>query len=220
VLEDLDSLINGQNRSFFLNQVDGLEGNDGLLIVGTTNHFDMLDPALSGRPSRFDRKFLFDDPDLGERAQYAKYWQEKLHSNKSVAFPEHLVTDIAGMTDRFSFAYLKEAFVSSLVLLAGFEGEKPSFESVMKSQIKTLRDQIDKGPQHAVPRANNLTPTFSAVPRADGRAHRLEDWLLGQQRVWDAGEGPHMSMPGALPGLARPRTELRDARAMGRLSIV
>jgi transitional endoplasmic reticulum ATPase len=56
ILEDLDSLINNQNRSFFLNQLDGLEGNDGLLIIGTTNHFDPLDPGLSTRPSRFDRK--------------------------------------------------------------------------------------------------------------------------------------------------------------------
>lgn len=56
VLEDLDSLITDHNRSFFLNELDGLEGNEGLLVLGTTNHFDRLDPGLSTRPSRFDRK--------------------------------------------------------------------------------------------------------------------------------------------------------------------
>ena len=56
VLEDLDSLINDKNRSFFLNQLDGLQSNDGLFIIATTNHFDRLDPGLSSRPSRFDRK--------------------------------------------------------------------------------------------------------------------------------------------------------------------
>ena len=56
ILEDLDSLINDRNRSFFLNQMDGLSGNDGLLVIASTNHFDRLDPALSNRPSRFDRK--------------------------------------------------------------------------------------------------------------------------------------------------------------------
>jgi len=56
ILEDLDSLITERNRSFFLNQIDGLEGNDGLLVVGTTNYLEKLDPALSSRPSRFDRK--------------------------------------------------------------------------------------------------------------------------------------------------------------------
>ncbi len=34
VFEDLDSLITDNNRSFFLNEVDGLEDNDGLLLVG------------------------------------------------------------------------------------------------------------------------------------------------------------------------------------------
>jgi transitional endoplasmic reticulum ATPase len=33
VMEDLDALINDQNRSFFLNEVDGIEDNDGLLLV-------------------------------------------------------------------------------------------------------------------------------------------------------------------------------------------
>jgi len=60
ILEDLDSLINDQNRSFFLNQLDGLENNDGLLVIGTTNHFERLDPAITKRPSRFDRKLFVD----------------------------------------------------------------------------------------------------------------------------------------------------------------
>ena len=38
VLEDLDALINAENRSFFLNQVDGFEKNVGLTVLATTNH--------------------------------------------------------------------------------------------------------------------------------------------------------------------------------------
>jgi len=217
VLEDLDSLINDQNRSFFLNQIDGLEGNDGLLIIGTTNHFDRLDPALSGRPSRFDRKYSFDDPDFGERVQYVKYWQAKLHSNKNIAFPESLVSDIACATDKFSFAYLKEVFVSSLVLLAGYEDDdKPTFATVVKSQIKTLRGQLDNGPGHAAPAAysvaHSVVPAVSAIARPDGRTRYVDSRLLGQERVWDVSEGSRMSMPGELPGLARQRPEPRDAR--------
>lgn len=156
ILEDLDSLINNRNRSFFLNQLDGLEGNDGLLVIGTTNHFEMLDPGLSARPSRFDRKYLFDDPDRDERALYAKYWQAKLKDNQDISYPDPLVDEVASSTDKFSFAYLKEAFVSSLVFLAGFEGEdKPDFASVIREQIEALRQQLDKpsgsfGTEHAV----------------------------------------------------------------------
>ncbi|KAF9268168.1 P-loop containing nucleoside triphosphate hydrolase protein [Marasmius fiardii PR-910] len=144
VLEDLDSLITDRNRSFFLNQLDGLEGNDGLLVIGTTNHFDRLDPGISTRPSRFDRKYLFDDPDRDERALYAQYWQNKL-KHKSVDFPDSLVEEIAEKTSKFSFAYLKETFVSTLVLLAGMEDDdKPPFRTIILEQIDKLRKQLDK----------------------------------------------------------------------------
>ncbi|KAJ7044521.1 P-loop containing nucleoside triphosphate hydrolase protein [Mycena alexandri] len=144
VLEDLDALITDRNRSFFLNQLDGLQGNDGLLVIGTTNHFERLDPGLSTRPSRFDRKYLFDDPDLEERKLYAQYWQNKLKPNEEIEFPDALVNEIAEQTDKFSFAYLKEVFVSALVTLAGWEGDdKPTFNRALKDQIKLLRKQLD-----------------------------------------------------------------------------
>lgn len=152
VLEDLDSLINNQNRSFFLNQVDGLVGNDGLLLIASTNHFEKLDPALSGRPSRFDRKYSFDDPGEDERALYAKYWQNKLRNNLDISFPDALVAEIAALTSDFSFAYLKEAFVSTLVVLAtGAKREsRASFATVIKDQIHTLREHIKNNLREAV----------------------------------------------------------------------
>ncbi|TRM68103.1 P-loop containing nucleoside triphosphate hydrolase protein [Schizophyllum amplum] len=145
ILEDLDSLVNDSNRSFFLNQLDGLESNDGMLIIGTTNHLDKIDSSLTNRPSRFDRKFLFDDPDADERFLYCQYWQRKLESNKRLDFPDSLAKDIAERTSKFSFAYLKEVFVSSLVVLAGWEGDdRPTFEHVVKDQIAALRKELDK----------------------------------------------------------------------------
>ncbi|KAH7887583.1 P-loop containing nucleoside triphosphate hydrolase protein [Phlebopus sp. FC_14] len=144
ILEDLDSLINDQNRSFFLNQLDGLEGNDGLLVIGSTNHFDMLDPALSSRPSRFDRKYLFDDPDQEERSLYAKYWQNKLKDNHEITFPDSLVDQVADMTEGFSFAYLKEAFVSTLVLMTTATENEKDFAVLLVDQIATLRKEMGK----------------------------------------------------------------------------
>jgi AAA+ superfamily predicted ATPase len=38
IFEDIDSLVHEAVRSYFLNEVDGLEDNDGILIVATTNH--------------------------------------------------------------------------------------------------------------------------------------------------------------------------------------
>ncbi|KAG9317491.1 P-loop containing nucleoside triphosphate hydrolase protein [Chiua virens] len=143
ILEDLDSLINDRNRSFFLNQLDGLEGNDGLLVIASTNHFNRLDPGLSNRPSRFDRKYLFGDPDRQERVLYAKYWQEKLNDNDKISFPDSLVEEVAEMTLEFSFAYLKEAFVSTLVRITNDE-DGLEFSVVLKSQITALRKELGK----------------------------------------------------------------------------
>jgi len=38
IFEDLDSLVTDGVRSYFLNEVDGLESNDGILMIGSTNH--------------------------------------------------------------------------------------------------------------------------------------------------------------------------------------
>ena len=42
VFEDLDSLITDQVKSFFLNEVDGLESNDGIMMIGSTNYRQFL----------------------------------------------------------------------------------------------------------------------------------------------------------------------------------
>lgn len=145
ILEDLDSLINSGNRAFFLNEVDGLEDNDGLLLIGTTNHFDRLDPALSSRPSRFDRKYNFPNPTEGERRDYAVYWQTKLNGTEGIDFPDELLDEFAGKTDKFSFAYMKEAFIASLLIIAGQDpSTPPDFPGLLMDQVDKLRKQLDE----------------------------------------------------------------------------
>lgn len=123
VFEDLDSIVNDSVRSYFLNEVDGLKSNDGILMVGSTNHLDRLDPGIAKRPSRFDRKYYFPNPSHDERVQYAKFWQGKLKDNKDLDFPDKLCSKIAEITDDFSFAYMQEAFVASLLAIAARGGK-------------------------------------------------------------------------------------------------
>ena len=162
ILEDIDTIVTPSSRSYFFNEVDGLENNDGIFMVASTNHLDQLDPGLSSRPSRFDRKYLFPNPSRDERALYCDYWREKLKDKPSIKFPKKLCDAIAGITDGFSFAYLKEAFVATLLVIAGNRAE----ESVgggddegsdldeyelwreMKKQVKLLRDDMDTGPSN------------------------------------------------------------------------
>lgn len=129
VLEDIDTIVTAQTRSYFFNEVDGLENNDGIMMVASTNNMDRLDPGLSKRPSRFDRKYLFPLPSKAERIQYVQFWREKLKPKSEVQFPEILVEPIAGITYDFSFAYMQEAFVSSLLDIAHRHDEEDEDES-------------------------------------------------------------------------------------------
>lgn len=74
---------------------------------------------MQKRPSRFDRKYFFPDPNLKERTAYCHFWQRKLSDNKDIDFPDKLCTAIAEITVDFSFAYMQEAFVASLLAIAG-----------------------------------------------------------------------------------------------------
>lgn len=118
IFEDLDTVITPNVRSYFFNEVDGLKSNDGIFMVGSTNHLDQLDPGIAKRPSRFDRKYLFPDPNEAQRTQYAQYWQGKLKDNNDVVFPDRLCAAVARITKGFSFAYMQEAFVATLLAIA------------------------------------------------------------------------------------------------------
>ena len=117
IFEDLDSMVEEKVRSFFLNEVDGLEDNDGLMIIGSTNYLERLDPSITKRPSRFDRKYHFALPAHEQRVRYADFWRQKLIKNEKIEFPEGLSKILADSTDGFSFAYLKEVFISSLLAI-------------------------------------------------------------------------------------------------------
>jgi len=156
IFEDIDSLVTDAVRSYFLNEVDGLESNHGVLMVGSTNHLDKLDPGIAKRPSRFDRKYLFALPTRDERVQYCDYWRNKLKHNDKIDFPSALSGMIADITEEFSFAYIKEAFVAALLALVvrdegepsdddddgKDEAEKSILWKEMQKQIKILRDEL------------------------------------------------------------------------------
>ncbi|TGO63792.1 hypothetical protein BOTNAR_0096g00280 [Botryotinia narcissicola] len=120
IFEDLDSLVTEKTRSYFLNEVDGLESNDGILMIGSTNHLGKLDSSISKRPSRFDRKYCFRVPNEEERRAYVEFWRVKLGKDGGdmVDFGEELCSLVAKMTEGFSFAYLKELFIVTLLSIA------------------------------------------------------------------------------------------------------
>jgi hypothetical protein len=113
VLEDLDALIEDQNRAFLLNELDGFADNDGVVVLASTNHPEKLDQAILDRPSRFDRKYHFTLPGLPERLEYVQHWNRALQPEMRLTDSESMA--IAECVDGFSFAFLKELFLSAMM---------------------------------------------------------------------------------------------------------
>ncbi len=139
VLEDLDSLVSADNRSFFLNELDGFAANVGILTIATTNHPAKLDPAILDRPSRFDRKYHFGLPEEAERLAYVRGWNGSLEPEARLTPEGASLT--AGGTEGFSFAYLKELLLSSLMAWVAGPGSK-AMDAVLLEQVDSLRDQM------------------------------------------------------------------------------
>jgi cell division protease FtsH len=60
-----------QTLNQLLTEMDGFEGNTGIIVIAATNRADILDPALL-RPGRFDRQVTVDVPDQKGRLEILK----------------------------------------------------------------------------------------------------------------------------------------------------
>ena len=78
---------------------------DRLDLIGNS----VTDPLKSSGMRQADIFSNFPNPSRDERRQYAIYWQKKLSSNHEIDFPDSLLDEVADQTDKFFFAYLKEA---------------------------------------------------------------------------------------------------------------
>lgn len=141
VLEDLDSLVDDANRSFFLNEMDGFATNAGILTIATTNHPEKLDPAILERPSRFDRKIRFDPPGREDRLRFLRLADER-REPAAKATHEDLEL-LADATKGFSFAYLKEVGLSGLMAWMA-DPRHGQIGAAMLAQVETLRGQMKK----------------------------------------------------------------------------
>ncbi|GAB5405324.1 MAG: hypothetical protein Aurels2KO_35550 [Aureliella sp.] len=142
ILEDLDSLIDDENRSYFLNQLDGFDQNEGLMVLATTNHPERIDAAIIDRPSRFDRKYHFSLPSPDLRREFLRKWQDKLANR--IDWPDGMLETAVEHTEGFSFAYLKELVTSCL--LSYLADKEQNFEEVLVATCKLLGDQMASSP--------------------------------------------------------------------------
>ena len=137
VFEDLDAMIRENRRSLFLNELDGFRANTGVVVLATTNHPEKLDTAILDRPSRFDRKYYFQLPAEAERRTYLGIWNAELQPEMRVN--AETTAEVARVTEGFSFAYLKELCVSSMLEWMSAGGK---MDQLLLAQAKLLRGQL------------------------------------------------------------------------------
>ena len=147
--EDVDGFVNEANRTLFLNELDGFQNNDGLLIIASSNHPGKIDEALLKRPSRFDRVFHLGLPELAERREYCR----RVLSRSALAErldpvldTDALAQQVAERTDGFTPAYLKEVFVSAALQQAqqGATRLDARFAAAALSQVDELRRHLQR----------------------------------------------------------------------------
>nr|WP_318025593.1 ATP-dependent zinc metalloprotease FtsH [Mycoplasmopsis pullorum] len=124
-----------QTLNQLLVEMDGIQGNSGLLFFAATNRTDVLDPALV-RPGRFDRTITVGLPNVKEREEILK-----LHATGKRFDPAVDFKNIAKRTPGYSGAQL-ENVINEATLLSVRENTKV----ITLSQIDEAIDRVMSGP--------------------------------------------------------------------------
>lgn len=101
-----------QTLNQLLTEMDGFEGNTGIIVIAATNRVDVLDSALL-RPGRFDRQIIVDPPDIKGRLDVLK-----VHARNKKVAPEVSLEAIARRTPGFTGADLANLLNEAAILTA------------------------------------------------------------------------------------------------------
>jgi cell division protease FtsH len=123
-----------QTLNQLLVEMDGFEGNEGVIVMAATNRPDVLDPALL-RPGRFDRQVVVPLPDIRGREQILKVHMRKVPKDDNVD-----ASIIARGTPGFSGADL-----ANLVNEAALFAARESCKVVNMSHFERAKDKIMMG---------------------------------------------------------------------------
>ena len=123
-----------QTLNQLLTEMDGFEGNTGIIIIAATNRPDVLDTALL-RPGRFDRQVMVDAPDLKGRLDILK-----VHARNKKIDPSVSLEAIARRTPGFTGADLANLLNEAAILTA-----RRRKEAVTLLEIDAAVDRVVAG---------------------------------------------------------------------------
>ena len=120
-----------QTLNQLLTEMDGFEGDTGVVILAATNRPESLDPALT-RPGRFDRRVPVELPDLKGREEILRVHAKKIKTEPGVDF-----THIARMASGASGAELAN-IVNEAALRAVRDGRRAASQADLEESIEVV----------------------------------------------------------------------------------
>ena len=120
-----------QTLNQLLTEMDGFEGNNGVIILAATNRPESLDPALT-RPGRFDRRVSVELPDLAGREAILR-----VHAKKIKVAPDVDLAKIARMASGASGAELAN-IVNEAALRAVRDGRASATQADLEESIEVV----------------------------------------------------------------------------------
>jgi len=120
-----------QTLNQLLTEMDGFEGNTGVVILAATNRPETLDPALT-RPGRFDRRVPVELPDLKGREEILRVHAQRIKVEPNVDY-----TQIARMASGASGAELAN-IVNEAALRAVRQGRNAASQADLEESIETV----------------------------------------------------------------------------------
>ena len=124
-----------QTLNQLLVEMDGFEGNEGVIVIAATNRSDVLDPALL-RPGRFDRKVLVGTPDVRGREAILR-----VHAKNMPLADDVDLKEIARQTPGFVGADLANLLNEAALLAARRNGN-----NITAADLDEAEDRVIAGP--------------------------------------------------------------------------
>ena len=125
-----------QTINQLLTEMDGFEGNTGVIVLAATNRPDVLDQALL-RPGRFDRQVTVDRPDVQGRVKILE-----VHSRDKVLSKDVDLEKVARRTPGFTGADLQNLMNEAAIMAA-----RRSLQEISKEEIADALERIIAGPE-------------------------------------------------------------------------
>lgn len=158
-----------QTLNQLLVEMDGFQGDEGVIVMAATNRSDVLDPALL-RPGRFDRKILVGRPDVKGREAILR-----VHSKNKPLAPDVDLKEIAKQTPGFVGADLANLLNEAALLAA-----RRNKTEIDASDVDEAEDRVIAGPAK---RDRVVSPTERKTVAYHEAGHTIVGLVLNDARV-------------------------------------